>query len=107
MKTRLCITMAAFLVGAAALPATASACDFHGGGYFGQMSGANWTTYKPRVSFVDPAFESDAPAARAERTKPVFSAVAQRASDKALAARVKSEDASDEPVKKASLKTDR
>ena len=85
----------AALVATLVLPVGAMACDRHGG-YYNPMSGADWRTYTPQASYMDPALmESEwedretVPAARPERPKPKFSFVASRASERALAARAK------------------
>lgn len=91
---------------------SASACDMHGG-MFSSLSGADWQSFSPRVSTMDPAL-ADAtriPPARAKKVKPTFSFAAKKASMKAMSAKKEASKASDAPakatVKKASLETDR
>ena len=98
---RIVATMTAFCL-ISALSAQASACEYHTGGMFGQLSGAAWTSYDPAQAEVDALLIEDQlskwnkrnEAAEAKRAKPSFSKASKRASVAAqarLAKRVKAE----------------
>ena len=88
------VTMAAFATGGMSY-----ACDMHGAGGFGNfgMLNADWESYNPRVSTIDPALDADLltpkPAKRAAqaKAKPSFSNAAGRASLRAKSRLAKKE----------------
>ena len=100
----------------------AHACDMHGGGGFGfGMKNANWQSYSPRASTIDPGLADyeaitpkDTSLAAPAKAKPAFSNAANLAAMKAKSRMAKKtqDKLSDEAnikasVKKASLNTDR
>jgi len=78
-------TISALVITTSALAVPAYACGFHGGG-FGGFGNANWEPFNPRVSTEDPALlnkntqDVSLMTKTAEKTRPSFSNVANRAS---------------------------
>lgn len=78
-------TISALVITISALAVPAYACGFHGGG-FGGFGNANWEPFNPRISTEDPALlnkntqDVSLITKAAEKTRPSFSNVANRAS---------------------------
>ena len=111
-------TISALVITTSALAVPAYACGFHGGG-FGGFGNANWEPFNPRISTEDPALlnkntqDVSLITKAAEKTRPSFSNVANRASFIAkarVAKKIKDRDdkaSKIETVKKTVLNADR
>ena len=111
-------TISALVITTSALAVPAYACGFHGGG-FGGFGNANWEPFNPRISTEDPALlnkntqDVSLIIKAAEKTRPSFSNVANRASFIAkarVAKKIKDRDdkaSKIETVKKTVLNADR
>jgi len=103
----------AFILTSLSFGSIAYACDMHGGGGFGfGMKNANWQSYSPRASTIDPAFADvdgmtpmGADIVPQEKAKPSFANAAGLAAMKAKSRMAKkNQDKPSEGSKKALVK---